>query len=223
MGKNRLAAVLCAILLFCCGAPVLAGEADEDEESEGGEQHKFSWFSLAPEIGYAHFFKSKIGSGGFRLSARNGLVVKGHVDLGGDGIAVELAPLYSRQYGDSFLGDFHVVGGEITLVFRFAIGNVYPSIGIGFHGTYMIGNDQFSSGTELYGRVPFGITWYFVKYLGLVVDVGFLFGGTGINVRAVSEDENITGTKTEKWARLAGSIEFAKGMGFDLLVGLRFP
>jgi len=224
MGKPHLTLFLCAFLLSISSVAFTAEDSEEqgrhDEEDPEDETADFAWFSLAPEIGYLHFFRSKIGSG-VETEPRHGLVVKGHVDLGGDGIAVELAPVYSRQYTDGFPGDFHAVGGEITLVFRFSIGNVYPSLGIGFHGTYLFGNDYFSSGTELYGRVPVGFTWYFVKYLGLVVDVGFLFGGTGINIK--KPGTNYTGTKTEELARLAGDIEFAKGFGLDLLIGLRFP
>lgn len=220
MLKHPFIAVLCLISLFVFSFTSFAEEEEADAEEEETDS-SFPWFSLAPEVGFVSMFKSEVRSSTAEMAVRQGVVVKGHVDLGGDGIALELAPLYSRQVSDEFPGDFHVLGGEITLVFRFSIGDFYPSLGLGFHGAYVFGNEYISSGVELYGRIPVGVTWYFVKYLGLVVEAGFLFGGTGVKTK--SPDESITGTQAEELARLAGSLEFGPGFGLDILVGLRFP
>lgn len=198
----------------------------EDEESSGsGGDTEFAWLSVAPEAGYGYFFEGEFsGVNGEMLSARNAFVAKLHVDIGGDGLAVELAPLYEFEGCDKLLGDFNVLGGEVTLVYRFAAGSVYPSLGIGFHGAYIFPSDILSSGTQLYARAPLGLTWYFGEYLGLVVEAGVLYGGTGIKTKAVT----ISGTQQagdleRRRNVLSDSMEFASGFGFDLLVGLRFP
>jgi hypothetical protein len=178
------------------------------------ESPKFAWLSLAPEVGYTFFSKGELEKDyGTEIGARNGVVVKAHLDIGGDGLALELAPLYSWQGCGGRVGNLNAFGGETTLVYRFRSDDIYPGIGIGIHAAYLFPNDKIQRGVELFGRVPLGLTWYFVKYIGLVLEGGFMFGGTGIrlkNVDAVSSN-------------LAGHTEYAFNLGFDLMVGLRFP
>ncbi len=186
-------------------SPVMA------EESSGSE---FAWFSFAPEIGYVRFFEATVHEKlNAKLAARDGIVLKGHVDIGGDGIALELAPLYAWESGGEEFGDFNVFGGEITLAFRASIGSFYPGFGIGFHGAYIFENDYIDSGSELYARVPLGFTWYFAEYLGLVFEFGLMYGGTGVRVK---EEVNHALAESDK-------PEFGAGFAFDILAGLRFP
>ncbi len=178
------------------------------------EGHKFAWLSLAPEVGYTFFSKGELEEDYHsKIAARNGVVVKGHLDLGGDGLAFELAPTYAWQGCGGLVGNLNAFGGEATLVYRFKSGDIYPSIGLGFHGAYIFSNDNVKRGVEIFGRAPLGLTWYFVKYIGLVLEGGFMFGTTGIRFKNV---EGVPGTLYE-------DTEYAFNLGFDLLVGLRFP
>ncbi len=171
---------------------------DEVGEEED-EEHEFLGFTFAPEVGYVFFPKSELTVNGFKatVQARNGFMAKAHFDLGGDGIAFELAPLFAVEAGgiDAQGGDFgsvavdlndglgagsfQAVGGQMSLVWRFRAGRFYPGFGLGFHGAYLMGDD-IDYGMELYGRVPVGFTVYLAERLGLVVEAGFMFGVTGI-------------------------------------------
>lgn len=169
------------------------------DEEKHGEEHEFLGLTLAPEVGYVFFPKSELTVNGFKatVQARNGFVAKVHLDLGGDGIAFELAPLFAVEAGgiDAKGGDFgtvavdldqgfgagsfQAVGGQMGLVWRFRAGRFYPGFGLGFHGAYLMG-DAIDYGLELYGRVPVGFTVYLAPRLGLVVEAGFMLGVTGI-------------------------------------------
>ncbi|MCP4679769.1 MAG: hypothetical protein GY854_30620 [Deltaproteobacteria bacterium] len=193
------------VVLSVISSPALADESSDSE---------FAWFSFAPEIGYVHFFETTVHEKlNAKLAARDGIVLKGHVDIGGDGIALEIAPLYAWESGGKEFGDFNVLGAEITLALRANSGNFYPGIGIGFHGAYIFENDYINSGSELFARVPLGFTWYFMEYLGLVFEFGLMYGGTGVRVK---EEANHALAESDK-------AEFGAGFAFDILVGLRFP
>ena len=101
------------------------------------------------------------------------------------------------------------------MVYRFKKGAAYPGVGLGFHATYLFPNDKVQHGLELMGRVPLGLTWYFLKYIGLVVEGGFLFGATGIRFKNDSA--------VPEFQALNENTEYAFTMGFDLMIGLRFP
>ncbi len=208
---------LTRMILFSMVLTTFANRALADEAN-------FAWLSFAPEIGYAHFFEGDPKLDGFadvNFDKRNGFVIKGHIDLGGDGLAVELAPVFAWESSDGGpLGDFSVLGGEITLVYRFGKNNVYPSIGAGFHGANIFPNEFIDAGCQLYARIPFGLTWYFLKYLGLVVEAGVMYGGTGIRAKSPSE---FSDPATVNAATALSDMEFAPGFALDILVGLRFP
>jgi len=177
---------------------------DETEQEEEGDI--FSWFSLAPEVGYLFFPKSELTVKGFKATVepRNGFIMKLHLDLGGDGLAFELAPLFSIQGGGitpdgggfwegidiGSGGNFQSVGGQMALVYRFKLGHFFPHLGLSFHGSYLMG-DEIDFGTEIYARIPIGFTVYMGKSLGLVVDVGLMYGVTGIKTPIVMPDEEI--------------------------------
>ena len=205
------------ILIVSVGVTLLCPHARADN----GGGTSFAWLSIAPEIGYVHFVEATVDKKLLaKIPARNGLTVKGHVDIGGDGIALELAPLYAWEKGGGLFGDFNVLGGEITLAFRFGTGSFYPGIGIGFHGAHIFANRYIKSGTQLYAPVPLGFTWYFVEYLGLVFEAGLMYGGTGVKAKKVTSGSS---TDDDKRNALASDMKFGAGFAFDLLFGLRFP
>ena len=176
---------------------------------------RMSWLSIAPEVGYVFFKKGELEKDyRSKVPARHGVVVKGHVDIGGDGLAMELAPLFTWQSGDAFVGDLTGVGGEAGFVFRFSSGNFFPGIGAGFRGVYYVSNSVIERGTDLTARFPVGATWYFARYLGLVMEGGIILGATGIRFK--DGDDPVRSNLSER-------TEFAFVFGFDLLLGLRFP
>lgn len=171
----------------------MTGEPDEKEDEE--DDQALSWFTASPQVGYTFFPQAQMSYQGFTttVSPRNGLVAKLHLDLGGDGIGFEIAPLFGFQTGGidnlgGSLGDFNVdpakasflnVGGEMAIVYRFHLGYFYPHLGIGFHGSYVFGGD-IEYGAQIYGRVPVGFSLYMGKSVALVVEAAFLFGATGM-------------------------------------------
>ena len=175
---------------------------------------RLPWLSAAPEVGYQFFGPSTLEQDfNTRVEPRHGVVVKGHVDLGGDRVALELAPLFARQLSSGLVGDLSAFGGEATLVYRFSRGRFYPGIGLGFHGTYLFPNDTVARGCELQARIPIGMTWYFFRFLGLVVESGFHVGTVGIRFK----------DGPDKLHALSEKTEYGLSLGFDLLIGLRFP
>jgi hypothetical protein len=244
--------------------PAQAGPAPEQKEEPPEEEGtKFAWFSLSPQVGFAYFPEASIEVKGIplKVNPRNVFIFKLHLDLGGDGLALELAPLFAIEadgsefgkmkvdLGDSvgggLGGDFVAIGGQATLVYRFDLSPFFPHLGLGFHGAGLI-SDNIESGTELYGRVPIGFTWYMAEYLGLVVEFGLMWGATGIKGKGAgdiaSEIENFdpdqydpeadydpndpdaeAKARAALEAELAKKLQFGTGFGFDLMVGLRFP
>jgi hypothetical protein len=211
MKKNIIVGIIAATAF----SAIFSNKARADED--------FSWLSIAPEIGYVHFFKTRLDKDRFDvpLSARNGMVLKGHVDIGGDGIALELAPLWELESAERVFGKWSALGGEITLVYRGAFGDFYPSIGVGFHGSGIVGNVVIKSGAQLFARVPLGFTWYFSEYLGLVFEVGVMYGGTGLRMI----EQSGTSQEAQEITALAGTgdIYWGPGFAFDIMAGLRFP
>ena len=178
-------------------ASAKGAEISTDEEDE---ESPFGWFSLAPEVGFAYYPAADIEVRGFPLEVqpRNAFVFKLHLDLGGDGLALALAPLVaversggsladvtsvgvdlSQGVGDGLGGDYVALGGELSLVYRFEIGSFFPHLGIGFHGAYLTA-DSIEYGAELYGRVPIGFSWYVAEHLAIVLEAGLMYGATGI-------------------------------------------
>lgn len=167
-------------------------------EPQKEEAEVFPWFTVVPEIGYIFFPKSRMEVNGFKASveARNGFAVKLHFDLGGDGLAFEMAPLFAIESGGitpdgggfgelssidlSTGGSFKSVGAQTAILYRFSVKKkFFPHLGIGFHGTYLLGK-HIDYGAELYGRIPVGFTAYFSSKAAFVFDMGFMFGVTGV-------------------------------------------
>ncbi|MDD5306368.1 MAG: hypothetical protein PHU25_03525 [Deltaproteobacteria bacterium] len=208
------------------GPPVEDGSVKAEDEKDG---HDFAWFSVAPEAGYTYFAPATITVQGvdFHVAARSSVLAKLHLDLGGDGLAVEIAPLYSWESGGGRFGNFNSVGAELTLAWRFKLGSFYPGLGVGFHGTYIMGDD-IALGAECYGRLPVGFTWYFSEYAALVLEVGLMYGGTGIRAKDIVVDVGAAaaGNETKEQAAnnaLASNIAFGAGFAVDAVLGIRFP
>lgn len=204
MKKFRFAGAVAGLLLFTNSVSTLAQEPE------------FPWLSVAPELGYQFFSAAKLEKDfDTEVGPRNGVTVKIHADVGGDKWGLEIAPLYAWQGSGDLAGNLSALGGEITLAYRFSFrGGVYPGIGIGFHGAYLLPNENIQKGCELAARIPLGATWYFLKYLGLVVEGGFMMGAVGIRFK--------DGTDAVLYA-LSQKTQYAFTLGFDLMVGLRFP
>jgi hypothetical protein len=165
------------------------------EEGPKETEEVFSWFTVSPQLGYLFFPKSEMEFDGLKATVepRHGLLAKLHFDLGGDDLAFEIAPLYAMEFGGIHSAnlsglDFskraagasiQAVGGELTIVFRFAVKKFFPHIGAGFHGTYLFG-DQVLYGTEIYGRFPIGFTVYPAKHVALTFEIGLMGGATGV-------------------------------------------
>jgi hypothetical protein len=179
--------------------PQLMEDPIEEEEEEN---EVFSWFSLVPQIGYLFFPEGQMEVNGFNATVdqRNGLVAKLHFDLGGDGIAFEIAPIFALEVGgintdatgfgnlstldlsQGFSGaNFLAVGGQIGIVYRFDVGKFFPHLGLTFYGTYLTGS-EIDYGTELYGRIPIGFTAYMGEHIAFVLEVGLMYGATGIKM-----------------------------------------
>lgn len=169
---------------------------------------EFASVSLSPQMGYTFYPKSEMEIRGFKATVepRHGLIFKLHLDLGGDGVAFELAPIFSLQFGgitpNSSISDinfesgfssgsFQAVGGEMGLVYRFSIKQFFPHFGFGFHGAYLRGDD-IEYGVEIYGRIPVGLTVYLAQHIAVVAEFGFMLGVTGI--RAIPKLDGILAT-----------------------------
>lgn len=171
------------------------GQKKEDEDKDKKEDGPFAWFSVAPEVGLAIYPAADMMIKGiqFTINRRIGFVGKVHLDLGGAGLAVDLAPLIaveganvhldaSQGVGGGLGGDYVAFGGELSILYKFHAKSFFPHLGIGFHGTYLT-SDALEYGSELFGRIPFGFTWYVAEDFGLVFEFGFMYGVTGIRWR----------------------------------------
>ncbi len=198
-------------LIIAGGLAVLFGLSQRAEAS--GRQ--MPWLSLAPEVGYVFFGEGELEDHYHaKVPNRHGVVLKGHVDLGGDYGALELAPLYTWQHAAGRVGDIRGFGGEVSWVYRHPSGPLHPGIGIGFHGVFYAPNDHIQRGVDLMARIPIGMTYYFSRFLGFLMEVGPMLGATGIRFKA--DDDPVRYNLSEK-------IEYALVFGVDILVGLRFP
>ena len=167
-------------------------------------EQPFDWFTVSPQVGYAFFNENTIAVEGFkaRISKRNGIVIKLHLDLGGDGLSFELTPLFALQAGSITpdaagfsemsnpttargfaAGSFQSVGGETAIMYRLNIKKMFfPHVGIGFHGSYLMSND-IMYGAQFYGRAPVGITIYPHRHVGIMAEIGFMYGSTGVRLK----------------------------------------
>jgi len=165
----------------------------EPAEEEENPDAPFNWFTVVPEVGYLLYPASDLEMQGitFTVNQRMGFVGKVHIDLGGAGLSVDLAPLIEAEGANGFKldasegvgggmgGDYVGFGGELSLLYKFHVGPFFPHIGIGFHGAYLT-SDALEYGSEIYGRIPLGFSVYMGKSVAFVFEFGFMYGVTGI-------------------------------------------
>ena len=174
---------------------------------------KFPWFSLAPKVGFAYF-----GEGSFSqningvpvtstIKSRSGARIALDLAMGGDGFAFEISPLFIHESGSGFSSN--TVGADITFLWRLQFGRWFPHFGLGMQAGYML-SDNLDIGLELYSRVPLGVTWYVLKNLGVVAELGIGYGATGMKMKATG-------------AMPAGDLKFAQNVLVDFSVGIRWP
>lgn len=217
--------VLCLIVGFVPGtafaeeAPAAAAvkaddaakPADADKPADGAkpDEKSFPWFSLSPTVGYAYFGKGDLSIGGntFTIESRSGARIALQLAMGGDGFAFELSPLFIHESGTGFTSN--TVGLFTGFLWRLQFGRWYPHFGAGLQAGYMM-SDNLDLGFELYGRVPLGVTWYVLKNLGVVAELGVGYGASGMKLKS-----NPAIPKPE--------LKFAPDVMIDFSVGIRWP
>jgi hypothetical protein len=263
---------------------VVGSEAAVEAEEKDDEDKPFNWFTIAPEVGYLLYPAADMQMQGitFTVNQRMGFIAKVHVDLGGAGLSVDLAPLIEAEGANGFKldasqgvsgglgGDYVGFGGELSLLYKFHVGKFFPHLGLGFHGAYLT-SDALEYGSELFGRIPLGFTAYMGESVAFVFEFGFMYGVTGIRwkftdamksdlqdelVNDLGVDLSATGgelptnkaeldailhdpnnqdtlssdTPSGKQAQqkmlqsiASKTLQFGDGLGFDFMIGLRFP
>ncbi len=176
-------------------APAFAGDEDEEDGPIG-------WFTFAPKGGYQ--FAMGGSAAGVDGVDRNSFKLLLNLDFGGDGYAFELAPYFT--IGDTAtqpFGDLMSAGLYLGLfTWRIHAGNWYPHFGLGTTLGVIFGSGNIGLETGL--RVPIGFTWYAIRDLGIVVEVG-------------------PGYMLSGWGSTFGDIGFGSGFAMDAMVGLRVP
>jgi hypothetical protein len=195
----------------------------EEEEDKDGPM---GWGGFGVELGYQHFSDASFDSGGDPateaiiggIPERDNRTIALTIDLGGDGLGLQLSPYYAT--GEIRQVDLTTFGLFIGGMYRPHFGNVYPHIGIGLQAGYMSA-DIITYGLDLYGRVPLGITYYPLKNLGLVAELGLGWGATGVQYPTqsieVDTGQGISVTATSP------DLEFGTTTLYDVSIGLRFP
>lgn len=176
---------------------VPADEARSDEPGEG----RLNWFTLAVKGGLAYYGSTSLSIGGKSVTgpARTAGNVQLNLDFGGDGFAFELAPYLA-------MSDVLTAGAFLGPVYRIPLldGKLYPSIGLGIKGGYQFGS-TIDLGAEAFGRVPLGVTYYPLKSLGILAEVGGGYGVTLTQGKGMSD------------------LNAGHGLLIDAMAGVRFP
>jgi hypothetical protein len=201
-----------------------ADEAPRPEEDD--DEGRMAWFGLGVEIGYQHFSDASFDSGEDPavdaiiggIPERDNTTLTFTLDLGGDGLGLQLAPYYAK--GEIRDTDLTTVGVFVGGMLRPHFGSVYPHVGVGLQAGYMSA-DIITYGLDLYARVPLGVTFYPVSNLALVAELGLGWGMTGVQYPTqeleVDTGQGISVTATSP------DLEFGTTTLYDLSIGLRFP
>lgn len=184
------------------------------------------WAGIGFEIGYQHFSDASFDTGGDPateaiiggIPERNNRTLALTLDLGGDGLGLQLSPYYAT--GEIRNTDLTTIGVFVGGMLRPRFGSVYPHVGVGLQAGYMSA-DIITYGLDLYARVPIGITFYPVSNLALVAELGLGWGMTGVQYPTqeleVDTGQGISVTATSP------DLEFGTTTLYDLSIGLRFP
>lgn len=200
-------------LLLVSPFDAMAKKKPEKEKVErwlGLEAYEFPYFTMEPKVGY--IFYGEIDYGEISMPARHAAMISYGFSIGGDGYSFELDPIFAiEQSTKSKYGRMYFVGGFTGMILRFGkyTGNrVVPFIGVGIKGGYLFA-DKLDEVMELYGRFPVGLDFYIQRGFGLFLEVGLMWGATGI--RAKNEHE--------QWRNL----NLGSGFAIDTQLGVRFP
>lgn len=221
--RGVLLASLCTSVLLVVTAtePVFAEEKTSDTSSDGkGEEKKdvrMPFLTAALDGGMIFFSGMSITAKDDddvertrNISSRLGAIVKLQINLLGDGLGLEINPFFASEWvGDTGLDRFSAVGAQLGLAYRFHIRRFYPKIGIGAHLAY-IGGGDIGGGMEAFGRLPFGFSIYFARFLAFEMEAALMTGATGIKTDGF-------GGGFDKVAH------FDYNTGVEVVIGLRFP
>lgn len=163
------------------------------------------WFTVSPRLGYTYFTALDL-TAEVSLAERHALTAMFGFDLGGEGLVMTVAPVYTLEPGVDNLGILHGIGVYLGMDFRWRWWNFVPSAGLGFRGSYLLGTN-IEHGAELVGRFPLALTWYLSERHSVIFELGLGYGATGIQSPKL------------------GLAHLQTGHGFviDLLFGTRFP
>jgi hypothetical protein len=144
-----------------------------------------------------------------KVSERAGVILKLHFNLLGDGLGIEINPLFSSEWtGDTEVEKFTALGAQLGIAYRFHIRRFYPKIGIGGHVAYLKG-DNVDAGLEAYGRLPIGFSIYFVRFMAIDFEVAWMSGVTGIRTAGLGVFDD--------------HIRYDYTSGLEAVIGIRFP
>lgn len=144
------------------------------------------------------------------VSHRAGVLLKLQLNLLGDGLGIEINPIFASEWTGESAGieQLGAIGAQLGVAYRFHVRRVYPKIGIGGHLAYLWG-DNLNYGIEAYGRLPVGFSWYFVRVLALDFEVAWMSGATGL--------------KTSGMGIFDDHARYDYTNGLEVVIGLRFP
>ena len=202
--------------------PSAPPEADTTSAEEDDEDGPIGWAGIGVKIGYQYFGDASFDSGEDAAStvvggipARKNTTVALTIDLGGDGFGVQLSPFYaSGELRDEKLSTVGLFAGGM---YRPHFGKVYPHVGVGLQAGFMSA-DIIDVGLDFYARIPVGFTYYPLKNLGLVAELGLGYGVTGVQYPTQSFDVGDGSISVS-----SPDLEFGTTFLYDLSIGLRFP
>ncbi len=209
---------------------------EQEKRDSGGKTYRIGRFGLSPKLGYSWMQKMK-SSADLDVPTRNAFKLMLDLSFGGDGFGFRFSPVFTYQTANTrkcpetsaLIGlitsttcdeddevpihyRFKTFGAYFGSMYRFQIGNVHPSIGLGTQASYYW-DDNIEHGFELFGRIPLEVIWYVTEHFAVVAEFAFLYGATGWQgSQSLSK-------------KLDLNLDFNVGYGFglDALIGVYFP
>jgi hypothetical protein len=205
------------------GSPEAGDTADTDEEPKE-EKDPMNWIGVGLKGGFLYYgdatFNGTVYEYGYPvvkntgIPARAGFVLSLPVNLGGAGFGWAFDP----YLGFGQVGSYGIyTGPTITLhlsdmtYLGFGFGVRFGAITVDFWGT------RTDVGLDVYGRVPLVLTYYVADSMGLLVDVGFGFGGSGYRPYYTQQQlaPGVTAPQLQ--------TQFGVTYQIDASAGVRFP
>ncbi len=190
-----------------------AEEPDRDEDPMGN-------VGLGLKFGYLSYgegdFETEIEGQTIKtvLPSRSGAMLSVPLSLGGKGFGWAFE--FCAGLGDELSSLGLYTGPSINIhVAR----EWYVSLGLGARLGYITA-DGVDIGADFYGRIPISATYYVIDDLGIVAELGFGYGATGIkwDTALVSFDP-VTGEVVENEA----AFNLGTAFQFDFSMGVRWP